>query len=38
MTHRTPEEQMDKFSLNCIELQDYQPNRYPFLMDTRTSP
>jgi len=32
MTHRTPEEQMDKFSLNCIELQEYQPNRYPFLM------
>lgn len=20
------------FSLNCLELQDYQPNRYPFLM------
>jgi len=20
------------FSLNCVELQDYQPNRYPFLM------
>lgn len=23
---------MEGFSLNCIELQDYQPNRYPFLM------
>ena len=21
-----------KFSLNSVELQDYQPNRYPFLM------
>ena len=23
---------MEGFSLNCIELQEYQPNRYPFLM------
>ena len=23
---------MDKRSLNCTELQDYQPNRFPFLM------
>lgn len=23
---------MKGFSLNCVELQDYQPNRYPFLM------
>ena len=23
---------MNSFSLNCIELQEYQPNRYPFLM------
>ena len=23
---------MDGFSLNCIELQDFQANRYPFLM------
>ena len=23
---------MEAFSLNCIELQEYQPNRYPFLM------
>ncbi|HCV01465.1 beta-hydroxyacyl-ACP dehydratase [Candidatus Saccharibacteria bacterium] len=23
---------MEKFSLNCIELQEFQPNRYPFLM------
>ena len=23
---------MAGFSLNCIELQEYQPNRYPFLM------
>jgi 3-hydroxyacyl-[acyl-carrier-protein] dehydratase len=23
---------MEKFSLNCVELQKYQPNRYPFLM------
>ncbi len=23
---------IDCFSLNCLELQDYQPNRYPFLM------
>jgi len=23
---------MERFSLNCIELQAYQPNRYPFLM------
>lgn len=23
---------MEGFSLNCIQLQDYQPNRYPFLM------
>jgi 3-hydroxyacyl-[acyl-carrier-protein] dehydratase len=23
---------METFSLNCVELQDYQPNRYPFLM------
>lgn len=23
---------MEAFSLNCIELLDYQPNRYPFLM------
>ncbi|MFM7460747.1 MAG: beta-hydroxyacyl-ACP dehydratase [Burkholderiales bacterium] len=23
---------METFSLDCIELQDYQPNRYPFLM------
>ncbi|MBL4603160.1 MAG: 3-hydroxyacyl-ACP dehydratase FabZ [Emcibacteraceae bacterium] len=23
---------MEKFSLNCLELQEYQPNRYPFLM------
>jgi 3-hydroxyacyl-[acyl-carrier-protein] dehydratase len=23
---------MDGFSLDCIELQEYQPNRYPFLM------
>jgi len=22
----------DGFSLNCVELQEYQPNRYPFLM------
>lgn len=22
----------DGFSLNCVQLQDYQPNRYPFLM------
>ncbi len=23
---------MEGFSLNCLQLQDYQPNRYPFLM------
>lgn len=23
---------MESFSLNCVELQQYQPNRYPFLM------
>jgi 3-hydroxyacyl-[acyl-carrier-protein] dehydratase len=23
---------MEGFSLNCIELKEYQPNRYPFLM------
>lgn len=23
---------MEAFSLNCVELQAYQPNRYPFLM------
>lgn len=23
---------MEGFSLNCVQLQDYQPNRYPFLM------
>jgi len=23
---------MEGFSLNCVELQKYQPNRYPFLM------
>lgn len=23
---------MKKFTLNCLELQEYQPNRYPFLM------
>ena len=23
---------MESFSLNCVELQEYQPNRYPFLM------
>jgi 3-hydroxyacyl-[acyl-carrier-protein] dehydratase len=23
---------MNSFSLDCVELQDYQPNRYPFLM------
>jgi 3-hydroxyacyl-[acyl-carrier-protein] dehydratase len=23
---------MKGFSLNCVELQEYQPNRYPFLM------
>lgn len=23
---------MEGFSLNCVELQEYQPNRYPFLM------
>lgn len=23
---------MEKLSLNCVELQEYQPNRYPFLM------
>jgi len=23
---------MKEFSLNCVELQEYQPNRYPFLM------
>ena len=23
---------MEKFSLNSVELQEYQPNRYPFLM------
>jgi 3-hydroxyacyl-[acyl-carrier-protein] dehydratase len=23
---------MEAFSLNCVELQEYQPNRYPFLM------
>jgi 3-hydroxyacyl-[acyl-carrier-protein] dehydratase len=23
---------MEGFSLNCLELQQYQPNRYPFLM------
>lgn len=23
---------MEGFSLDCVELQDYQPNRYPFLM------
>ncbi len=23
---------MEKFSLDCTELQEYQPNRYPFLM------
>ncbi len=27
-SHTVPE----AFSLNCMELQDYQPNRYPFLM------
>jgi len=24
--------EMEKISLNCVELQEYQPNRYPFLM------
>ena len=23
---------MEGFSLNCVDLQEYQPNRYPFLM------
>ena len=23
---------MEGFKLNCVELQEYQPNRYPFLM------
>ena len=23
---------MEGFSLNCVELQEFQPNRYPFLM------
>ena len=23
---------LEGFSLNCVQLQDYQPNRYPFLM------
>lgn len=23
---------MEAFSLNCVQLQEYQPNRYPFLM------
>ena len=23
---------MEGFSLNCVQLQEYQPNRYPFLM------
>jgi 3-hydroxyacyl-[acyl-carrier-protein] dehydratase len=32
MTLQKYEERMDAFSLNCIELQEYQPNRYPFLM------
>jgi len=27
-----PSSEAEAFSLNCIELQDYQPNRYPFLM------
>ena len=26
---------MKGFSLNCVELQEYQPNRYPFLMIDR---
>jgi 3-hydroxyacyl-[acyl-carrier-protein] dehydratase len=26
------ENNMEGFSLNCVQLQDYQPNRYPFLM------
>jgi 3-hydroxyacyl-[acyl-carrier-protein] dehydratase len=26
------DEEIKKFSLNCVELQEYQPNRYPFLM------
>ena len=24
--------EQEGFSLNCVQLQDYQPNRYPFLM------
>ena len=28
---KEPREELG-FSLNCVELQDYQPNRYPFLM------
>jgi 3-hydroxyacyl-[acyl-carrier-protein] dehydratase len=26
------ENNQEGFSLNCVQLQDYQPNRYPFLM------
>lgn len=26
------EDNKEGFSLNCVQLQDYQPNRYPFLM------
>jgi 3-hydroxyacyl-[acyl-carrier-protein] dehydratase len=27
-----PNKSIEPFSLNCLELQAYQPNRYPFLM------
>ncbi len=27
-----PADHTEGFSLNCVQLQDYQPNRYPFLM------
>ena len=32
MTTRTEEKQTEGFSLNCVELQEYQQNRYPYLM------
>ncbi len=28
----TTKSNLEKFSLDCVELQEYQPNRYPFLM------
>jgi 3-hydroxyacyl-[acyl-carrier-protein] dehydratase len=31
-SRKASEKKMEKMSLNHLELQDYQPNRYPFLM------